>query len=290
MGDQESATKFTGKDCGSCLGAILGLIVILSVFITMSTPTDPAIAASISMTATTSARSTAAVLPETMPTLPDNYKAVVRPNLARIALAISQLGITQANQVTNRKLSDSAWPSFVASHVNFIAIATNTLLNMEPPAEIEAIHTQIVAVAEICDTGYHDLKWYIEFRKVEDWRIMDTNLRICALRLPQVQAWVKANPVVSTPAPQPVIIPFTLTLDLTPTPQLSLATANDLANLRSGPSTTASIIGSAIPGQSLVVVARNSAGDWYQLTDGAWIAAFLVDNAPIDLPVTPGDL
>jgi hypothetical protein len=32
-------------------------------------------------------------------------------------------------------------------------------------------------------------------------------------------------------------------------------------------------------------MARTSAGDWYQLDEGAWIAAFLVDNAPSNLPV-----
>lgn len=33
-----------------------------------------------------------------------------------------------------------------------------------------------------------------------------------------------------------------------------------------------------------MVVGRNASGDWYELEDGRWIAAFLVDEAP-DVPV-----
>lgn len=72
----------------------------------------------------------------------------------------------------------------------------------------------------------------------------------------------------------------------TPAPaQPSGAMASAVANLRSGPSTDFAIVGQAQPGQALPVVAQNEAGDWYQLEDGAWIAAFLVDGAPGDLPV-----
>ena len=33
------------------------------------------------------------------------------------------------------------------------------------------------------------------------------------------------------------------------------------------------------------MVGRNDAGDWLQLADGAWVAAFLVDGAPSELAV-----
>jgi len=63
--------------------------------------------------------------------------------------------------------------------------------------------------------------------------------------------------------------------------------ANSNANLRGGPGTGYPIIGGVKEGDALEVTARNQAGDWLQLAGGAWIAAFLVDNAPAtaDLPL-----
>jgi hypothetical protein len=58
------------------------------------------------------------------------------------------------------------------------------------------------------------------------------------------------------------------------------ATANRNANLRQGPGTTYPIVGGVTAGQALDIVARNEAGDWYQLADGRWIFAALVDGAP----------
>ncbi len=60
------------------------------------------------------------------------------------------------------------------------------------------------------------------------------------------------------------------------------------ANLRAGPGTEYERLGSAAPGERLDLIARNPAGDWYQLANGAWIAAFLVEGAPAGLPVVQG--
>lgn len=57
------------------------------------------------------------------------------------------------------------------------------------------------------------------------------------------------------------------------------------ANLRSGPGTTFTLVGTVQAGQALPVVGRNPAGDWLQLQSGAWIAAFLVDRVAVGLPV-----
>ncbi len=51
------------------------------------------------------------------------------------------------------------------------------------------------------------------------------------------------------------------------------------ANLRAGPGTTYAIVGTAGPGQAVTIVNTNSTGDWYQLAEEQWIAAFLVDVA-----------
>lgn len=71
----------------------------------------------------------------------------------------------------------------------------------------------------------------------------------------------------------------------TPTPEAAQPSANGDANLRAGPGTEYAIMGQAQAGQALEVVARNGAGDWYQLADGGWVAAFLVDGASGGLPI-----
>ena len=57
------------------------------------------------------------------------------------------------------------------------------------------------------------------------------------------------------------------------------ATAAEAANLRSGPGTSYARVGGVTAGQTLDVTGRSDAGDWYQLADGTWIAAFLVTTA-----------
>ncbi len=52
------------------------------------------------------------------------------------------------------------------------------------------------------------------------------------------------------------------------------------ANLRQGPGTNYPIVGGATAGQALEIVAKNQVGDWYQLADGNWIFAALVEGAP----------
>lgn len=52
------------------------------------------------------------------------------------------------------------------------------------------------------------------------------------------------------------------------------------SNLRAGPGTNYGVAGSAQPGQCLTITGRTAAGDWYRLSSGQWIAAFLVRNAP----------
>ncbi len=70
-----------------------------------------------------------------------------------------------------------------------------------------------------------------------------------------------------------------------PTGVTLLPVANSNANLRTGPDTNFPVLGGAQVGQALDIVAQNETGDWYKLSSGAWIAAFLVDNKPASLAV-----
>ena len=57
------------------------------------------------------------------------------------------------------------------------------------------------------------------------------------------------------------------------------------ANLRAGPGTNYPRIGSVKAGDNLKIVGKNQDGSWYKLSNGAWIAAFLVASAASNIPV-----
>lgn len=77
-----------------------------------------------------------------------------------------------------------------------------------------------------------------------------------------------------TPTPEPTSWPATVV-------PVKVKTG---ANLRAGPGTQYPRIGGARAGQVITVVARNPAGDWYQLTSGAWIHGNLIESPP-EVPV-----
>jgi hypothetical protein len=60
----------------------------------------------------------------------------------------------------------------------------------------------------------------------------------------------------------------------------------EAANVRDGPGVQYAVMSGAQPGQPVVVTGRDASGEWLQLGNGYWIAAALVANAPVDLPVT----
>ena len=124
----------------------------------------------------------------------------------------------------------------------------------------------------------------------DNWYLLDTGAWIfgelleSAPDVPAVNAdgtAVGSTPAASTePAPAPTTAPGATTAS---------PTANNIANLRAAPNTSAAIIGSTTVGQVLVVVGKNAAGDWLKLESGSWIFAVLVDNVPADLPVASED-
>ena len=71
----------------------------------------------------------------------------------------------------------------------------------------------------------------------------------------------------------------------TPTGTAATVTANREANIRACPGTNCAVSGHVASGQSLKLIARSADTAWYQLENGGWIAAFLVNNAPATLPV-----
>lgn len=87
------------------------------------------------------------------------------------------------------------------------------------------------------------------------------------------------NPIRSVPAASPTS---------TPVPQRVVTnspTCNAGSNFRGGPGTDYPRVGGCREGDAVAISGRNQAGDWLQLTSGAWIFASLVDNAPSGLSV-----
>jgi uncharacterized protein YgiM (DUF1202 family) len=91
---------------------------------------------------------------------------------------------------------------------------------------------------------------------------------------------------VTTPTVAPILVPTP-----TPVPQVILPTVTTNANLRAGPGTQFALLGGTIAGQTINIVARNEAGDWFLLDNGGWVAAFLVANPPAlaTLPISGAD-
>jgi len=88
----------------------------------------------------------------------------------------------------------------------------------------------------------------------------------------------------------------TATLEATPVVTSTLAaevngipvvntTVNAVANLRAGPGTNFEIVSEAALGQPVQIAAVSEDGGWYLLATGAWIATFLVDEQPANIPV-----
>ena len=94
-----------------------------------------------------------------------------------------------------------------------------------------------------------------------------------------------------TPVPVPTATPtatLTVTEPVTETGAVA-PTVNVDANLRSGPGTSFAVSGGTVTGQVVNILGQNSTGEWYLLDNGGWVASFLVDNAPTDVPIVPDD-
>lgn len=85
-------------------------------------------------------------------------------------------------------------------------------------------------------------------------------------------ATLPATPVATVVQPT-VVVPTATSVPTCPT-------VISTANLRAGPGTNYALVGSATRGPCLTITGRNEAGDWFQLNNGNWIAAFLVENPP----------
>lgn len=89
----------------------------------------------------------------------------------------------------------------------------------------------------------------------------------------------------SEPTPQVSLLQLLPTPTPTPTPAAVEAVALDTANLRAGPGTEFERVGGVRSGETLRLIGQLADGSWYQLENGAWIAAFLVEPPATELPI-----
>lgn len=120
------------------------------------------------------------------------------------------------------------------------------------------------------------------------WLRLDSNHWIPSEAVGALPDGLPIVDVEATPTAAPVVFVWptvTPTPPPTPTAEWSGPRAKEYAILRRGPGTIYERVGVAVPGAPLRVTAQNQAGDWYQLENGAWVAAFLLDQRPGELPV-----
>ncbi len=88
-----------------------------------------------------------------------------------------------------------------------------------------------------------------------------------------------ATPAPPTPTPEPTLPPAT------PTPVAQTVAVVTLANLRSSPSTDASLAGAAEVGTNVNIIGQSPDGLWFLLDSGAWIFGQLVALPTTAVPV-----
>ncbi|MFZ2361572.1 MAG: DUF5107 domain-containing protein [Anaerolineae bacterium] len=94
----------------------------------------------------------------------------------------------------------------------------------------------------------------------------------------------------ASPAPPTATLPPSVVVATSQAEGAAVVITGETANLRAGPGTTFEIVGQASAGQRFPALARNTAGDWWQIDVGgpaAWVSAGLarVEGDPAVLPI-----
>lgn len=210
------------------------------------------------------------------------------------------------------------------------AVAASETVTETEPAAVEAsadateeiTATETVAAPEVISSVPVTLEIELDFvvtqtltttvpasatLQLPDFQTRTVPIEVVVARLVAGEAIVEIVPVIEE-TPEPVATEevtatetATATVEATPVATSTLATAvngipvinttvNAEANLRAGPGTTFEIVSQATPGQTVQIAAVSEDGGWYLLATGAWIATFLVDEQPANVPVVNDDI
>jgi hypothetical protein len=190
------------------------------------------------------------------------------------------------------KLLDIEWRQQLTGYLATIKLGYEHVEALTPPTSLATMDEMFLSGAHDCYAATDYLATGIDDSDPSSLAMAGTLIGSCNQQMATSTAMLeemKAPGMRAKAAPQEPIPFATIAASTTATPgslaAQTVATANNVANLRQGPGTDHAILGTTQIGQELVVVGRNATGDWYQLDSGMWIAAFLVDNAPATLPV-----
>lgn len=177
----------------------------------------------------------------------------------------------------------SVWSALSAQSPTFPATGTvNHVANLRsgPGTDSSIVRsvqpsTTVTVTACNADCTWYELEenvWIAAF-------LVDTDATVPVIAPTRTSALSKRNEASLLPTVTPTRDQIATAEAITIAPTVANA-----ANLRGGPGTNFPIVGSTVPGQELEITGRTEAGDWYQLEGGSWIAAFLVNGAPTDIP------
>ena len=225
------------------------------------------------------------------------YQLEVMPTFLILANALERMGALMLIPDP----SDGEWVGDLALQFVLIQQAHQDLLDIKPAPGLEALHRQITDGTQDCSDAVDAAVAGIDNVDVDELLRGQALLDSCGAKVrvatEALDAYDPEAVTTPSPTPSPTRTPSptaTRRATATPTPTATQTTRTTTlgptalrnANLREGPGTDYAAVGSLRAGQAIEAVGRNSAGDWIQLSDGAWVAAFLLSDVPDDLPVT----
>lgn len=179
--------------------------------------------------------------------------------------------------------NDPEWNRQMQAVIVQLQALHNRQIPINAPPMFAYFHLVFMETTELCSL------LYLNFPPGDTPTLTDIDIArmsslVCSDSLIETMEGMPDLPAHSIPDPRLAKIEVSTTSP-TAVAQSGVTAAQD-SNLRAGPGTDYAVVGSAALGQSLMPVARNEAGDWLLLDNGAWIAAFLVTN-PGAIPALP---
>ncbi len=213
--------------------------------------------------------------PLTLSTEVDDYLSTAKNAVDTLSGALGTL----SELTIDPKLDDRDWKMLVAVQAAAIELSYQNLLKLTPPTELADFHSVIVDAARDCNTGKDYFLEGIDNLDANSLEKATSMIGSCGTKMREGRTLLD-----SYAETQGTQTPVRKT-STEEKPNQGKTTVNAGANLRAGPGTNYAKVGGAKEGDIVELIAKNEAGDWYKLASGAWIAAFLVNNAPTDLPV-----
>lgn len=170
-------------------------------------------------------------------------------------------------------LFDEQWRLDLAIQMAVLVVVDQRASALQPPTRLAAFHEDLLLATGTCAAFANSLADGLDNFDADLLQVASVQVVSCAeLSTAAFEVLQDATGIDTTVAPTAVA---------------SGAVANRNANLRGGPGTEFEIVGGVATGDTLEVVGRNADGSWYQLADGNWIAAFLVEGVEASIPVAP---